>query len=181
MFHRSSMPAALAVCLLAACDGAPTATDATGSAATDLPSEVQTSRHATTAVVTFGRNDLGTDFFPPGSHDQSLHAKFAIRPRTTVIATGGTVTFQVQPLHKIAIYQPGIGPDDIDVASVEFVAGFPAPIINSAAGRIVRGPLVLGTPADFDWTFTAPGRYLVICEVLPHFAVGKMYAWIEVK
>lgn len=180
MFHRNSMPAALAVCLLAACDGSPTATDATGSAASDLAA-VRASRHATTATVTFGRNDLGTDFFPPGSHDQSLHAKFAIRPRTTVIAAGGTVTFEIQPLHKIAIYQPGIAPADIDVGSVEFVTGFPPPIINSAAGRIARGPLVLGTPADFDWTFTAPGRYLVICEVLPHFAAGQMYAWIEVK
>jgi hypothetical protein len=28
--------------------------------------------------------------------------------------------------------------------------------------------------------FDEPGRYLVICAVLPHFNVG-MYGWVEVK
>lgn len=181
MFHRSLMPAALAVSLLLACDGSPTGGDAAASTASDLSSAVGASRLATTAVVTFGRNDLGTDFFPPGSHDQSLHAKDAIRPRTTVIAAGGTVTFRVQQAHKPAIYEPGTTPEDIDIASLEFpVPNFP-PVIDSPAGRIVRGPLVFGPTVDWDWTFTEPGRYLVICEVLPHFAGAKMYAWIEVK
>lgn len=181
MLDRSSMSAALAVCLLAACDGSPTANQASGSAAPDPAPAIQASRHATTAIVTFGRNDLGTDFFPPGSHDGSFHAKDAIRPRTTVIAAGGTVTFRVQQFHKPAIYEPGTTPEDIDVGSLEFpVPNFP-PVIDSPAGRIVRGPLVFGPTIDWDWTFTEPGRYLVICEVLPHFADAKMYAWIEVK
>lgn len=181
MFQHSSKLAALCVSVLVACDGsmvAPTADRASAPSAAigaaGLPSS---------AVVTFGRNDLGTDFFPPGSHDASFHAKDAIRPRATVIAAGGTVTFRIMQFHKIAIYAPGVRPEDIDLGSLEFpVPGFP-PIINSTAGRIVRGPLVF-PPAltlDWDWTFAEPGRYLVICEVLPHFSDAKMYAWIEVK
>ena len=180
MFSRSSKLPVLAVALLAACDGSPL-TPSTDRASTELASAVKAAGLATQAVVTFGRNDLGTDFFPPGTHDGSFHAKDAIRPRTTVIAAGGTVTFRVQQFHKPAIYEPGVGPEDIDLGSLEFpVPDFP-PIIDSPVGRIVRGPLVFGPTVDWDWTFTEPGRYLVICEVLPHFAGARMYAWIDVK
>lgn len=136
-----------------------------------------------TATVEFGRNARGTDFFPPGSHDGSFHAKDAIRPRAIVIAAGGTVDFVVDPFHKPAVYEPGIGPEDIDTSALED-AGTPfpfPPIINDPDGRIARGPLVLAAPTVWSWTFDEPGRYLVICEVLPHFAGAKMYAWVVVK
>ncbi len=135
------------------------------------------------AEVTFGREKQGTDFFPPGSHDGSFHAKDAIRPRVVVIRAGGTVTFNVAAAHKIAIYQPGTDPRDIDVTSLE-PPGTPfpfPPIINDPNGRIVRGTLAFGPPVPFTWTFDQPGKYLVICEVLPHFADARMYAWVDVK
>jgi hypothetical protein len=134
-------------------------------------------------TVEFGRNALGTDFFPPGEHDASFHAKDAIRPRAIVIAAGGTVDFVVASFHKPALYEPGIEPEDIDTSLLEDAgAPFPfPPVINDPAGRIARRPLNLGAPVVWSQTFPEPGRYLVICEVLPHFAVAKMYAWVVVK
>lgn len=179
MFKHSSRLAVLCVSFLIGCDASTVAP--TPDRASALATAVGASGLPSSAVVTFGRNDLGTDFFPPGSHDGSFHAKDAIRPRTIVIAAGGTVTFRIAQFHKIAIYRPGVTPDDIDVTSLEFpVPGFP-PIIDSSAGRIVRGSLMFGPTVDWDWTFPQAGRYLVICEVLPHFVDSGMYAWIEVK
>jgi plastocyanin len=37
--------------------------------------------------------------------------------------------------------------------------------------RVVPGP---------SYTFTEPGRYLVICTFFPHFNVG-MYGWVVVR
>jgi plastocyanin len=136
-----------------------------------------------TAIVQFGREQQGTDFFPPGSHDGSFHAKDAIRPRTVVIRAGGTVTFVISAAHKIAVYWPGKQPSDIDITSLEPPGtSFPfPPIINDPSGRMLRGSLDFGPPQPFDVTFDQPGRYLVICEVLPHFADAKMSAWVDVK
>jgi hypothetical protein len=30
-------------------------------------------------------------------------------------------------------------------------------------------------------TFATPGKYLMICNVTPHFAFAKMYGWVIVK
>ncbi len=180
MSHRMQLPV-LGLLVVLACEQPPSAPSADAfnagiaAAKTDaLPAH---------ADVTFGREKQGTDFFPPGSHDGSFHAKDAIRPRTVVIRAGGTVTFNVAAAHKIAIYQPGTDPRNIDVTSLE-PPGTPfpfPPIINDPNGRIVRGGLAFGPPVPFTWRFDQPGKYLVICEVLPHFADAKMYAWVDVK
>jgi plastocyanin len=132
------------------------------------------------AVVTFGKPNVGSPFPPPEEHDRSYHAYDAIRPMRTVIAAGGSVTFQVAPAHKIAIYEPGVGPEDIDVtALVDAGLPFPfPPLIDDSDGRIVGAT---GQIAEFTWTFSEPGLYLVICEVLPHFAAARMYAWVDVR
>lgn len=142
------------------------------------------------AVVTWGREHVGSPFRPPDPHDRSFRAIDAIRPRTTVISAGGTVTFRVAPAHKPAIYEPGVRPDDVDVTAV-VDAGLPfpfPPLINDTEGRIVGGSETTlntnfgtGEVIEFQWTFEEPGRYLVICEVLPHFVGAKMYAWVDVK
>ena len=136
------------------------------------------------AVVQFGREKQGTDFFPPGSHDASFNAKDAIRPRTVVISAGGTVDFVITAAHFLALYEPGVAPADIDVSLLE-PPGTPfpfPPLINDPDRRIVRGPpLHFGPPTTWSWTFDQPGKYLVICQVLPHFVDANMYAWVDVK
>lgn len=146
---------------------------------------------ASEAVVTFGKTNVGSPFPPASGHDGSFHAVDQIRPRTTVIAVGGSVTFLVAPPHKIAIYEPGVEPEDIDLTSLVPPPPLPfefPPLIDDPTDRIVGGSetalntnFQTGEIEPFVWTFTEAGRYLVICEVLPHFAGAGMYAWIEVK
>jgi hypothetical protein len=51
------------------------------------------------------------------------------------------------------------------------------PFVNDPVGRIAAGaPL-----ADFSFVFPAPGKYLVICEVAPHFETANMWMWVNVK
>ena len=60
------------------------------------------------ATIEFGQPRVGSPFPPPSGHDQSAHAKDNLVPRTVVIKTGGSVTFEVPALvHQIAIYKPG--------------------------------------------------------------------------
>lgn len=137
-------------------------------------------------VVQVGREHVGSPFPPGSGHDRSFHSKDAIRPRTTVVPAGTTVRFVVMPAHTAAVYEPGIEPEDINLSNLTFPGppGFP-PVLDDPDGRLDRVGLntnfVTGAPVELEFTFDEPGRYLVICEVLPHFVEAKMYAWIEVK
>lgn len=139
------------------------------------------------AEMQVGRNNLGTDFFPPGEHDRSSHAKDAMNPRTVVISAGGTVKFTYMPAHSVAVYEPGTQPGDIDTSLLDFSIPFFPPVIDDPDGRLDRVPVNTTfadpTPMPLTWefTFNEPGRYLIICEVLPHFADNDMYGWVIVK
>ena len=146
------------------------------------------------AVMQFGQADVGSPFPPVPEHDQSAHAKDNIVPRTVVIAVNGTVTFNVPPgVHQINIYKPGTQPEDVDTSMSNLTTlaahagcGPPAPagaplVIGDAGDNFLAAiPVPCFTPSQKTYTFTAPGKYLVICAFLPHFQVG-MYAWVEVK
>ena len=132
-----------------------------------------------TATVKFG-NDVGSPF-PPPEHDASGNAKDNVVPRTVTLAAGGSVTYEMTPPtvsgpHQVAVYGPGTEPEDIALLG-------PGPWVNDPDGRIALGPtnfttLTWTTPAG---TFATPGRYLVLCNFLPHFAFGNMYGWVIVK
>ena len=127
----------------------------------------------------------------------SRHTLHNIVPRTVVIGVNGTVTFNPPAsIHQINIYKPGTQPEDVDVSmqnrttlSAHAGCGAPlpaeltsAPLIIDDAGDNFEAaiPVPCLTPTTRSYTFTAPGRYLVICAFLPHFNVG-MYGWVEVK
>jgi plastocyanin len=134
------------------------------------------------AVMQFGREDVGSPFPPSATpHDQSAHAEDNVVPRTVVIRQGGTVTFNTVGIHQVAIYADGTTPEDIDTSALGTLpAGCPPlPLIIDGDGLIQRFSNGCG-PRTLQWKFNTPGRYLVICAVLPHFNVG-MYAWVEVK
>ena len=144
-----------------------------------------------TATIQFGQPNVGSPFPPTSGHDQSAHAKDNLVPRTVVIKTGGTVTFEVPALvHQIAIYRPGTKPDDIDTSIVTTLnahAGcvgdpvvFAPLVINDPANREAVYPIPCFTPTTRTHLFTSPGRYLVICAFLPHFNV-QMWGWVTVK
>ena len=135
-----------------------------------------------TATVQFGRPDTGSPFPPPSGHDQSSNAKDNLTPRTVVIAAGGSVTFEIAGFHQPAIYQAGTTPADI----VPTTAPTPPPgRVNDPNGRLALAPLNI-PPATTSWTspagtFAEPGRYLVICNIRPHFVTFEMYGWVIVQ
>ena len=64
----------------------------------------------------------------------------------------------------------------------EFAAFLNVPIvIDDATDRVAAIGVPCLTPGQHPtFTFTEPGRYLVICAFLPHFE-AQMYGWVIVK
>jgi plastocyanin len=136
-----------------------------------------------TAVMRFGDPATGSPFPPQVGHDMSVHAKDKLVPRTVVIAAGGTVTFEVAPVHRVAIYDDGTTPADISLANQAPppLPGLP-PQIDDANNRLaLQSAAGFVTPRTFSYTFAEPGRYLVICVTTPHFVTGDMWGWVIVK
>jgi plastocyanin len=139
------------------------------------------------ATIEFGRPDAGSPFPPPSGHDQSSHAKDNLVPRTVVIAQGGTVTFDLsgpgRRIHQVAVYPDGTTPDDVDTTVLAPPAPTcPAvPLIADPDGIVLAAQPCAGGTTSPSYTFTQPGRYLVICTFLPHFAEFQMYGWVIVQ
>jgi plastocyanin len=122
------------------------------------------------AVMVLGNPDAGTSY--PAGHDQSLHGKDRMIPGTVVIPAGGKVSFQVKPGHRLAIYDDGKRPEDINLAIGN------ASFLLDPTNRLFLQPAPLPT---WTITFTRPGRYLVICALRRHFVVANMYGWVIVQ
>ena len=131
------------------------------------------------ATVRFGNPTAGSPYPPPVfDHDSSSNARDNLIPRTSVISAGGTVTFDVAGFHQVAVYRAGTQPEDITVPPFP-----PNLFIDDATNRLALGP---AAGAQGPWTppagtFSTPGRYLIICNVTPHFAIDNMYGWVDVK
>ena len=132
------------------------------------------------AAVRFGNPDAGSPYQPPlFFHDSSSNATDNLIPRTVVIPAGGNVTFTVAGFHQVAVYDAGTQPEDIKVPA------FPPNLqINDPTNRLDLQPGPPGVQGPYTpptGTFSRPGRYLILCNITPHFAVDKMYGWVIVK
>lgn len=138
------------------------------------------------ATVQFGTAEVGSPF-PVGPppiviHDQSPNAQFNLAPRTSVVAAGESVTFNYGGggpadkivRHQVAVCALGVGPDDVVLPG-----GNPPPLLINDPQCVTYGPPA--TSGHVDVTFPAPGRYLVICNLRPHFVEFDMYGWVNVK
>ena len=129
--------------------------------------------------VRFGNPDAGSPYQPPAFfHDSSSNATDNLIPRTSVISAGGNVTFSIAGFHQVAVYRAGTQPEDITVPAFP-----PNLFINDPTNRLALGPAA-GTQGPWTppaGTFSTPGRYLILCNVTPHFAVDSMYGWVIVK
>ena len=124
-----------------------------------------------TATMHYGRPNLGSGCNFPCTDDASFHAVDKIKPGAVSITEGGTVNFDVEGFHQVTIYADGKTPKDVAVDAAAF------PFVNDADLR-----LFLGTPTvDASFTFAKAGKYLVICNVAPHFAGAQMWGWVNVK
>jgi hypothetical protein len=122
-------------------------------------------------TVTFGRTEQGTGCVFPRVDDASFHAVDKIVPGGLAIQAGTQVNFDVTGFHAVSIYSPGKTPSDVNVDPSAF------PFVNDPVGRIAAGALL----TDFSYTFAASGKYLVICEVAPHFEEANMWIWVNVQ
>jgi len=156
-----------------------------------------------TATVSFGAWAAETDRFPNlGASPVVPNNVHALIPNEVQIKAGGTVNFIIAGFHQIAVYGNGTEPDDIDVTDTVGVSVPPgAPLIKDPNNRVYRGldpttlPVLRGPaqgppgqqsqPVLHDRVevvhFPDPGRYLVICAVVPHFVNDKMYGWVKVN
>lgn len=136
------------------------------------------------ATVRFGNPTAGSTFPPPEGHDASSNAKDNLIPRTVTIARGGSVTYAIDGFHQPIVYEAGTVPSDIEAPPFPpeenlFVTPPAGPLVP---GQLARGPLN-EPPATQTWTtslFDEPGRYLVICNLTPHFSFFDMYGWVIV-
>lgn len=137
--------------------------------------------------VQFGNPTLGS-FGPVGPgielHDASANAQFNLVPRTTVVPAGGTVTFTVGVAgatgtnivpHQVAVCKLGVQPEDVVDSNLATVP------IDDSDCTPAAGPFSSGSGHPVPVTFSEPGRYLVICNLRPHFVEFNMYGWVNVK
>ncbi len=128
---------------------------------------------------------------PPSNHHQLI-------PNVAKIKAGGYVNFVISGLHIVAIYDGGTTPADIaaSIAAGNTVplGGILPPVANESNNRVYRGPNPVIFPGaagppfvppviNLDRVevvhFGTPGKYLVICALVPHFNEG-MYGYVRV-
>ena len=99
------------------------------------------------------------------------------------IKKGGVVNFIISGFHLILIYGNGKKPKDVVITNLITPSQAPIPpLINDDIDRVYRGldpsvfPVLPGLTTDPTMQdrvevvrFPNPGKYLVICGVLPHF------------
>lgn len=105
----------------------------------------------------------------------------ALLPHEATVKVGGSVNFIVAGFHLIAVYKPGVTPDQID--PTKLVAGsVPPGLIDDDADRLYFGVDPRTVPQDRVEVvgFAQTGRHLVICAVRPHFVNDHMYGWVRV-
>jgi hypothetical protein len=153
-------------------------------------------------TVSFGTG-LNTALPPPNGKPNhhilpgvtTVRVKLANVPADVV---PGVVNFDVAGMHQIFVYMPGVTPDDINAYIATHDPANAQLFINDTENIYYRGinPVnAAGLPnnttpaprADRSGVqnrlesvgFSAPGMYLVICNVRPHFQDGMM-AWVKV-
>lgn len=139
------------------------------------------------ATVSFGQwnTDPALDRFP--NQSSRFANNHQLIPGEVTIKAGGSVNFLISGFHLLLVYGNGRKPADVNLNSLIFptiqLGPTPGPpLINDAVDRIYRGldpsvfPMLPGSTPPQPLQdrievvrFQHPGRYLVICGVLPHF------------
>ena len=139
------------------------------------------------ATMSFGawltNADPPVDRFPPPGGNTRTQNHHGVMPYNVTIKAGGSVNFVISGIHLILVYAPGATIESIDATLIEFanLPAFPG-FINDPANRLYRG-LDPRAPAPLDRvevvTFAEPGRYLVVCGLVPHF-LANMAGYVNV-
>ena len=156
------------------------------------------------AMVSFGQWDVDPavplDRQPINSDlENRVRNVHHVLPFEAEIDAGGAVSFVISGLHQILIYAPGRELADVQAGAAGTVPiGGGPPLVNYLTDLVYRGPdprvlqyLPLAPPTPGTTgnlvidrvesvNFKEPGRYLVVCGVLPHFLEG-MHGYVNVK
>ena len=143
------------------------------------------------------------------SNHHIIPAEFKVRITRArkLDANGGTkgeevivpasVNFIVSGFHEVYVYRPGVTVGEVfenrqNAATVGLFMNYQTNVLGE--NRLFAKGVNPGNPPTFadasvnpsgarnrtdSFAFSTPGRYLVLCNVLPHFLDG-MYAWITV-
>lgn len=109
-----------------------------------------------------------------------------VLPREVRIKAGGSVSYVISGFHQIIAYDDGTQPESINTNSLILSQGPLAPpfpiLIDDPSNRIFRGVDPGNQTLDRveTITFSRPGRYLVICGVIFHFAADGMFGFVTV-
>ena len=111
-----------------------------------------------------------------------------------VVTVPAAVNFIVSGFHWIWVYQPGVTLQDV-VDHIPNALFINYEVVTLGASNVFAKGVFPGTPPNFtdagpfplsgtmnrtdSIAFSKPGKYLVICNVAPHFVDG-MYAWVRV-
>ena len=90
------------------------------------------------------------------------------------------MTFEFAGDHQAVVYDAGTAPEDITVPAFP-PNFFVTPPFGLTPGQLAKGPLPGTAPSWTADVFDEPGRYLVICNITPHFDFFNMYGWVIVK
>ena len=121
-------------------------------------------------TVKFGMPWTGSACVPPECFDDaSFHAKDTITPAAISIPVGSTLTAEVAGFHQAVLYEAGTRLSDIEPDPAAF------PFVDDPDGVIAWAPPV----TDLQYTFTSPGRYLLICNLAPHLEEARMFAVVN--
>ena len=141
------------------------------------------------AVVAFGQWEVDPDD-TRGPLDRTIAVVpnnrnvHKVLPFECEVDQGGAVSFVISGFHQILIYK--------DVTLEDVQAGFaatgttlppiPPGLVEYTPDRVFRGLSPATTTLDRveSVNFFQPGRYLVVCGVVPHFNEG-MHGYVNVK
>jgi hypothetical protein len=159
-------------------------------------------REGRIVTVAFG---VGLNTAQPGNA-----ANHHVLPSVIRVRAGDVVNFVVAGLHVIRVYDRGVQLRDVKAAIPDECEVNPVPPAEFPENCFTDGPVPvipqLGLDVFYEGlnsigppppvppfapvsvaqnrvepvAFLTPGRYLVICAVLPHFN-DRMYAWVEVS
>jgi hypothetical protein len=154
----------------------------------------------TRATVSFGTgNNNAQPGNTPNHHilppEIKVRISSARRLNGDVVTVPGTVNFVVSGFHWIWVYRPGVSLQEVvdHIPAVGLFVNYE--VVTLGVSNVFAKGIFPGTPPTFadaaqfplsatqnrtdSFAFSTPGRYLVICNVAPHFVDG-MYAWIKV-
>ena len=131
------------------------------------------------ATVVFGQWNTPMDRFTGAFTPANVGHH--VSPHQVTIGVNGSVAFLIGGFHLVLVYDDGKTHEEVNAADlIPGVPGMSPPLIKDLDRLLYRGldPRTTGVDRIEVVHFHKPGRYLMVCGVLPHFP--EMFGYIRV-